>query len=125
FGKGRVTGAAAETARLFEIGLCKTANRAALGRAPLFNFLRRADAEEQIRERKTSRVLDALFFRARVAEIHLLHLPLNDLSQEDGRVIAFTNVAQHFYTLDLLHAKTFNYQVYLAPFSSLSLLRIN
>jgi len=26
------------------------------------------------------------------------------LSQEDGRVIAFTNVAQHFYTLDLLHA---------------------
>src|SRR5260370_38660272 len=83
----RLALAAPESPSFFEIGLSKTANRAASGDAPFFNFLGRADAEQQIRQRETSWVLHAFFFRTRVAKIHLLHLPLNNLSQEDRCVI--------------------------------------
>ena len=58
---------------------------------------------------KAGRVLNAFLFRARIAEIHLLHLAVNDLRQKNGCVIAFTNVAQHLARLDLAFRKTFKW----------------
>jgi len=75
--------------------LRKTAHWTSLCRRTFFDFLGRADAKQQIGERKPGRILDAFFFRASVAEIHLLHFAFQNLRQEDGRIIAFTNVAQH------------------------------
>ena len=95
FREGNVANAATEPPRLFEIGLGEPAHRTFLRRRSLFNLLRRADPEKQIGERKTGRILDSFFLRTGIAEVHLLHLPFEDLSQENRRVITFANVAQH------------------------------
>jgi hypothetical protein len=98
-GEGLVTGAASEPTGFFEVGLRVPADRTFLCRCALLNFFRGADAKQQIGERETSWVLHALLFRASVAQIHLLHFALQDLRQENRRIIAFANVAQHFCTL--------------------------
>src|SRR4029450_4663943 len=72
------------------------------------------DAEEQIGECKAGRILHPLFLRASVAEIHLLHLALQNLGQEDRRVIAFANVAQHLCQLDLESLDTFKSEYFRA-----------
>jgi hypothetical protein len=108
FTEGNVTGAAAETAGLLEISLGKTADRTFLSGATLLDFLGRSNAQQQIGESEAGRVLNSFFFRARIAQIHFLHLALENLRQEDRRVIAFANIAQHFSTLDLEMGKTFN-----------------
>ena len=108
FRKSHVTNAATEPARLFEISLGETAHRAFLRRRAFLDLFRRADAEEEIGERKTSRILHAFFLRAGIAEIHLLHFPFEDLRQENCRIIAFANVAQHRCRLDLETPETFN-----------------
>jgi hypothetical protein len=46
FGKGDVATAAAEPSCFLEIGLGESANRTARARSTLFNFFRRADAEQ-------------------------------------------------------------------------------
>ena len=53
------------------------------------------DAQQQIRERETGRILDTFFLRASFAQIYLVHLALENLCQENRRIITFANVAQH------------------------------
>ena len=91
-----IASAASKPPRFLEIRLRKPAHWTSLRRRTLLDFLGRADAEKQIGERKTGRILDAFFFRAGVAEIHLLHFAFQNLGQEDRRIIAFANVTQHF-----------------------------
>jgi len=67
---------------------------------PLSRFPR-TDTKEQIGQGETSWILHSFFFRASVAEIHLLHFAFQDLCQEDRRVITFANIAQHLCLLDL------------------------
>jgi len=95
FPERNIASAASKPAGFLEIRLRKTAHWTSLCRRTLLDFLGRADAEQQIGERKAGRILDAFFFRAGIAEIHLLHFAFQNLRQEDGRIIAFTNVAQH------------------------------
>ena len=90
-----IASAASKPAGFLEIRLRKTAHWTSLCRRTLLDFLGRADAEQQIGERKPGRILDAFFFRAGVAQIHLLHFAFQNLGQEDRRIIAFANVAQH------------------------------
>src|SRR5438477_9647905 len=99
FGKRDVTTAATEPSRFFDIGLGESANRTAGARSTLFNFFSRADAEQQIRQRETGRVLHPLFLRAAFAKIHLLHFPIHNLRQENRRIVTFANVTQHFYLI--------------------------
>ena len=40
-------------------------------------------------------ILHAFVLRAGIAEVHLLHLAFQNLRQENSRIIAFTNVAEH------------------------------
>ena len=78
------------------------------GTVHVFDLFGRADPQEQIGQGEASRILDAFFLRAGVAEIHLLHFPFEDLRQENRRVITFANVAQHLANLDLETPETFN-----------------
>jgi len=96
FAKRDVATAATEPSRFLEIGLGESANRTASARSTLFNFFRRADAEQQIRQRETGRVLHPFFLRAAFAKIHLLHFPVHNLRQENRRIVTFANVTQHF-----------------------------
>src|SRR4051812_33262706 len=95
FRKCLVTRAATKSSRFFEVRLRKSADRTLLRGCAFFNFFRRADAKEQIRERETGWILHTFFLRAGFAQIHLLHLAFQNLRQENRCVIAFTNVAQH------------------------------
>jgi hypothetical protein len=89
--------AAPESAGFLKIRLAKSAHRTLLCRCSFLDFLGGPDPKKQIGERKPSGILHALFFRASVAEIHLLHFAFQYLSQEDCGIIAFANVAQHFF----------------------------
>src|SRR5207302_10066082 len=100
--------AAPEPAGFLEIRLAKSAHWTLLGRGAFFNFLGSSDAEKQIGKCKAGRVLHAFFLRASIAEIHLLHFAFQYLCQEDCRIIAFANVAQHFFLLDPELRETFN-----------------
>src|SRR5207247_7440295 len=93
--------AASQATSLFEIGLAETAHRARLRGRSLFDFLCRSDAKQQIGESEARGILHTFFFRASFAQIHLVHLALQNLCQEDRRIIAFANVAQHLSSLDL------------------------
>ena len=64
-------------------------------RRTFLDLLRGADAEKQIRQGKAGRILHAFLLRTGIAEIHLLHFAFEDLRQENCRIIAFANVAQH------------------------------
>ena len=108
FGKRDITNAATQPPSLFEISLRESAHRTFLRWRSLFDFLRGADSEEQIRQRETSRILHAFFLRAGIAEIHLLHFAFKNLRQENCRIIAFANIAQHLCRLDLETPETFN-----------------
>src|SRR5438128_11062334 len=77
-GKGDIACAATKATRLFEIGLRKTAHRTFLRRRALLDLFRRANAEQQVGQRESSRVLHALFFRASITEIYLLHFALQN-----------------------------------------------
>jgi hypothetical protein len=61
FGKRHVTDAASEAARLLEIGLGETAHGAFLRRRSFLDFFRGPDAQEQISQRETGRILDPFF----------------------------------------------------------------
>src|SRR5881275_703299 len=99
FGKCDIATAAAEPSRFLEIGLGESANRTARARTAFLDFLRRADTEQQVRQRETGRVLHPLFLRAAFAKIHLLHFPIHNLRQENRRIVTFANVTQHFYLI--------------------------
>ena len=71
---------------LLEISLCVAAHWTFLRRRAFLDFFRRADAEEQISESKTGRILHAFFLRAGVAHIHLLHFALQNLVQKHSRL---------------------------------------
>jgi hypothetical protein len=79
-----------------------------LGLCAFLDLFRRTDAEQEIRQRKPSRILDPLFLRTGIAEIHFLHLSVDDLGQKDCRIITFANVAQHLDKLDLELPEKFN-----------------
>jgi hypothetical protein len=96
FPECNIARAAPEPAGLLKIRLAKSAHRTLLGRGSFFDFLGSSDAEEQIGKCKAGRILHAFFLRASIAEIHLLHFAFQYLCQEDCRIIAFTNIAQHF-----------------------------
>ena len=49
----------------------------------------------KIGQGEAGRILHALFLRAGIAKVHLLHFPFENLRQENRRIIAFANVAQH------------------------------
>src|SRR6266702_4083159 len=61
----------------------------------LLHLLRRAQAEQQIGERKTRGIVDPFVLGAVLAQIHLLHLVTDDLAQVDFRFFFFANAAQH------------------------------
>jgi len=81
FRKSIVAFRAAKTARLFEIRLREAAARAFYFRAAarLLDFLRSSQAEQQIRQRETRRVIHALRLGALFAEVNLLHFIPGDL----------------------------------------------
>jgi hypothetical protein len=93
--KRDVAFAATQASSLFEISLTKTANGTFLRGCSLFDLFRCADAKEQIGKSEARGVLDTFFFRAGFAQIHLVHFAFQNLCQEDCRIIAFANVAQH------------------------------
>jgi hypothetical protein len=97
FCKRNIARATPEPAGFLEIRLTKPAHWTLLGRCSFLDFLGGPDPKKQIGERKPSGVLHAFFFRASIAEIHLLHFAFQYLSQEDCRIIAFANVTQHFF----------------------------
>jgi hypothetical protein len=108
FSESNITDAATEPARLLEIRLRETAHGTFLGGRALLDFFGRTNPEEKISQGESSRVLHAFFFRAGIAEVHLLHLAFKDLRQENCRIIAFANVAQHLCRLDRESPETFN-----------------
>src|SRR5436190_7523778 len=75
FGEGHITNTAPKATGLLEIRLGESTHRAFLGWRALLDFFRGADAQEQIREGESGRVLDAFLLRAGIAKVHLLHLP--------------------------------------------------
>lgn len=82
----RVAIAATEAAGFFEVRLGETTDGAFHGGGIFFNLLRIADAEEQVRQRKTGRVVHALLFGAGFAEVHFLHFPVHDLGQKNRQI---------------------------------------
>ena len=96
-GEGPVTFRAAEPAGLLEIRLGKTALRTFHVRAAhgLLDFLRRAQPQQQVREREARRVIHALALGAAFAQVHLLHLVTHDLGEMDRGRFFFANAAQH------------------------------
>jgi hypothetical protein len=62
----------------------------------LFDFLRRAEAQKQIRERESGRIVDAFGFGATFAKVHFLRFPFDHLGQVNRCYVLFTNVAEHF-----------------------------
>jgi hypothetical protein len=86
----------AKAAGFLEISLAKATARAALGRAgAALDLLCRAESKEQIGKGKAGGIVNALRLGATVAQIDLLHLPVDDLGQEDTRLIGFANIAGH------------------------------
>ena len=63
----------------------------------LLDFFGGADAEQQVGQGETGRILDPFLLRTGIAKVHLLHFPFEDLGQENGRIITFANVAQHLF----------------------------
>jgi hypothetical protein len=108
FGESDVTKAATEPACFLEIRLGETADGALLRRGAFLDFFGGADPEEEIRQGKSGRVLHPLLFRTGITEVHLLHFAFENLGQENCRIIAFANVAQHLAKLDLEKPETFN-----------------
>src|SRR5438876_187000 len=98
-GKRRVTLRAAEPARLLEIGLREPASGAFEIRpgGGLRHFLGRAQSEQQIGQREPGRVIDSLLLRTSLAQVHLLGLSLNHLSQVDRGHVLFADVAKHIF----------------------------
>src|SRR5207253_11214595 len=84
---------------ILNIVLSETSNRSERALSALFDFLGRAYAEQQIRQRETGRILHPFFLRAAFAKINLLHFPVHNLRQENRRIITFANVTQHFYLI--------------------------
>src|SRR5436305_1738656 len=79
----RIAAAATEPAGFLEIGLGVSTNRTALRRGAFLDFFGRADSEEQVGQGKTGWVLHPFLFRAGFAKVHLLHLPFQNLRQEN------------------------------------------
>ena len=79
-GEGLVTFRAAQPARLLEIRLGEAAGGALQARpaAGLFDFLRRAQPEQQVRQRKPGGVVHPLGLGAFLAQVHLLHFVPGD-----------------------------------------------
>src|SRR2546421_8474869 len=98
-GKRRVTIRAAEPSGLLKVGLGKTARRAFEVRAGagLRHFLRRAQSEQKIGQRKARGIVNSLLLRARFAQVHLLGLALHHLGQVDGGHVLFADVAKHIF----------------------------
>ena len=61
----------------------------------LFDLLRRPEAEQQIRQGKTGRIVHALGFGAFLAKIHLLHFIPGNLRQVNGGFAFLADTAQH------------------------------
>ena len=95
-----VAGAATKSTGFFEVGLGEPADGTARGCGAFLDFLGRADTKQQIGQSETGRILYSLFLRASFAKVHLLHFAVEDLGQENCRIIAFANVAQHLGNLD-------------------------
>lgn len=88
---------AAEPSRLFESGLGKAALGTSGGVFQLVSArgAGRTCIHERIGQGKTSWIRDAFFVRAALAQVHLVHLPLKNLSEKyTGRLLA--EVASHF-----------------------------
>src|SRR5207248_27017 len=85
--------------------------RALFGRGPFLHFFGCPDADEQVSERETGVVLVTFFLRASFAQIHLVHLALEDLCQKDCRIITFADIAQHVSQLDRDGLQKFNHRV--------------
>src|ERR1051325_4047859 len=96
-GEGLVTLRTTEPARLLEIGLRESAAGALDLRpaAGLLDLLRGPQPEQQIRQRKSRRIVHSLGFGAFLAQVHLLHFVPGDLSQVDGGLFFFADAAQH------------------------------
>ncbi len=62
--------------------------------APL-DFLRGTESEKQIGQGKPGWVGNPFFFRAALAEVHLLHLAFDDLGEKNRGLILLTNIAVH------------------------------
>jgi len=95
--KCRVTIRTAKPPGFFEVGLGETASGTfKIGPGGgLRHFLRRAQSEQQVGQRKAGRVVNPLFLRARLAQVHLLGFAFDHLSQVDRSHVLFANVAQH------------------------------
>ena len=102
-GKSRVALRAAQPAGFLEIRLGEAAIGAFdfLAAAGLRDLLRRAQAEQQVGQRKAGRVVDALLLGALLAQIHLLHLVADDLGQMNRGRVLFAKHAQH--TVSMYH----------------------
>jgi len=96
-GEGLVANRAAQPARFLEIRLRKAASGALQtdSAAGLFNFLRSAQPEKQVRQRETSGVVYAFGLRALLAQVHLLHFVPGDLGQVDRGFLFLADAAQH------------------------------
>src|SRR5439155_22153051 len=92
---------AAQTAGFLEIGLSEPAAGAldVNATARLLDLLRRAQAKQKVRERKTGGIIDPFGFSALFAEVHLLHFFARDLSQVNSGLFFFADAAQHKFSL--------------------------
>jgi hypothetical protein len=79
FGKGIIAGAAAKASCLFKIDLGEPADRATDSGRILVDFLGGSQSQQQIGKGKSRGIIDPLLFGAGFAEIHLLHLTLDNL----------------------------------------------
>ncbi len=84
-------------ALFFEIRMGKTAPRT-LGlaaRQRLLDLLSGPKPQKKVRQRKACRVIDPFLFRAGLAQIDLLGLAFDHLSQMHGGDILFADIAEH------------------------------
>ena len=61
----------------------------------MLDLLGGAEAEEEVGHSKTGRVAHAFLFGAMLAEIHLLHLSLDDLCEVNRGIVFLADVAAH------------------------------
>ena len=96
FGKGIVANTAAKASGFLEIRLRKTAGRATYTGRIFFDLLRRSESEQQISQGESRWIINPFLLGARLAEINLLHFPLHDLSQENGSLLGFAYITEHW-----------------------------
>src|SRR5438046_9685067 len=89
FCKRNIARTTPEPAGFLKIRLAKSAYWTLLCRCSFLDFLGGPDPKKQIGERKPSGILHAFFFRASLAEIHLLHFIFPYLCQEYCTLFVF------------------------------------